>query len=88
MKLKLSYVLAIAALTLALVVDVLFYSAPNIGLNMLLAEAAFVGISVWIARSQKIAVTRPAMVAAGFALAFCRHICRVDVDVEFDHGLY
>ncbi|MEK7459360.1 MAG: DUF4173 domain-containing protein [Patescibacteria group bacterium] len=70
MKLKLSYVLAIAALTLALVVDVLFYSAPNIGLNMLLAEAAFVGISVWIARSQKIAVTRPAMVAAGFALAF------------------
>ncbi len=70
MKLKLSYVLAIAALTLALVVDVLFYKAPNLGLNMFLAELAFIGVSVWIARSQKIEVTQPAKVAAAFALAF------------------
>lgn len=70
MKLKLSYVLALAALTLALLVDVLFYKAPNLGINVVLAEAAFVGLSMWLARTQRIRVTRPAVVAAGFAVLF------------------
>lgn len=70
MKLRLSYVLFIAALTLALATDVLFYSTDNLGVNMLFIELLFLGVTMWLAKSQRVAVTRPAKVAAGFALAF------------------
>lgn len=70
MHIRLSYVLLLAAFVVSLVFDVLFYSAENLGINMLLAELAFLGVSLWLAKSQKITVTRPAKIAAGFALAF------------------
>lgn len=70
MRIRLSYVLLLAALAIGLVFDVLFYSAEGVGINMLLAELTFLGTSLWLAKSQKVSITRPTKVAAGFALAF------------------
>lgn len=70
MKMRLSYVLLLAAFTISLVFDLLFYAIPALGINMLLAELTFLGASIWLAKSQKVTVARSAKIAAIFALAF------------------
>lgn len=70
MHIRLSYVLLLAAFAISLVFDVLFYKAENLGINMVIAELVFLGVSLWLAKTQKVAITWPAKVAAGFALAF------------------
>ncbi len=74
MKLRLSYVILISALTLALVFDALFYNASDFSINILLAEIAFLGVTIWLAHSQsasgRITLPTAAKITALFALAF------------------
>lgn len=70
MRIRLSYVILLAALALGAAFDVLFFEHEPEGINVLLAEVLFIGFSLALAKSQKIVVPFAAKVAAGFSLAF------------------
>ncbi|MBI1908492.1 DUF4173 domain-containing protein [Candidatus Uhrbacteria bacterium] len=70
MQIRFSYVLLLAAFALAGAFDVLFYDHAPTGINVLLADLLFLGVSLALAKTQNLRVPFAAKVAGGFALAF------------------
>lgn len=62
--------LALFALAIAVLFDILFHSASNIGINLFLAECVFLGGSLMLARQTKHPVPHSAWIAATFAAAY------------------
>ncbi len=67
---KLPFKIALIGLVLGLLFDWLFYGTDRLGLNLLIAEALFIGASYLVAKISEHRLPHRAHLAAGFALAF------------------
>lgn len=67
---KLPLKIALIGLVLGLLFDWLFYETDRIGLNLLIAEALFIGASYLVAKLGEHRLPHRAHIAAGFALAY------------------
>ena len=59
-----------SAIAIGLAVDILFFKAEDLGINVLLMQLVILGISLLLARHVDKKITLRGWVAAGFALAF------------------